>query len=57
MLALADAERVPVVPFGAGTSLEGHVIPVDGGISLDLTRMNTIVALAPEDLTPPSSPA
>jgi D-lactate dehydrogenase (cytochrome) len=51
VLALADARRVPVTPFGAGTSLEGHVIPVAGGISLDLTRMNRIVALAPEDLT------
>jgi D-lactate dehydrogenase (cytochrome) len=51
VLALADARRVPVTPFGAGTSLEGHVIPVAGGISLDLTRMDRIVALAPEDLT------
>ena len=36
VLAFADERRIPVVPFGAGTSLEGHVIPVDGGISLDL---------------------
>lgn len=43
VLAFADQERIPVVPFGAGTSLEGHVIPVKGGISLDLTRMNRIV--------------
>ena len=42
---------VPVVPFGAGTSLEGHVIPLRGGISLDLTRLNAIVALRPDDLT------
>ena len=34
VLAWADAESVPVTPFGAGTSLEGHVIPVAGGISL-----------------------
>jgi D-lactate dehydrogenase (cytochrome) len=51
VLAYADDERIPVVPFGAGTSLEGHVIPVHGGISLDLTRMNRIVAVRPDDLT------
>src|SRR5919108_1815687 len=42
VVAYANDARVPVVPFGAGTSLEGHVIPVRGGISLDLTRMNGI---------------
>ena len=51
VLAYADDAAVPVVPFGAGTSLEGHVIPLHGGISLDLTRMNAIVALRPDDLT------
>jgi D-lactate dehydrogenase (cytochrome) len=51
VLAYAHENRVPVVPFGAGTSLEGHVIPLHGGISLDLTRMSAIVALRPEDLT------
>jgi D-lactate dehydrogenase (cytochrome) len=51
VLAYADRERVPVVPFGAGTSLEGHVIPLRGGISLDLTRMNALTALRPDDLT------
>jgi D-lactate dehydrogenase (cytochrome) len=51
VLAYADGAGVPVVPFGAGTSLEGHVIPLEGGISLDLTRMNQIVAVRPNDLT------
>jgi D-lactate dehydrogenase (cytochrome) len=51
VLELADATETPVVPFGAGTSLEGHVIPLRGGISLDLTRMNAILALRPDDLT------
>jgi D-lactate dehydrogenase (cytochrome) len=45
VLAFADEHGVPVVPFGVGTSLEGHVIPVRGGITLDLTRMNRIVDL------------
>jgi D-lactate dehydrogenase (cytochrome) len=51
VLALANEADVPVVPFGAGTSLEGHVIPLHGGISLDLTRMNHVVAVRPDDLT------
>ena len=51
VLGYANGAGVPVVPFGAGTSLEGHVIPLRGGISLDLTRMSSIVALRPDDLT------
>jgi D-lactate dehydrogenase (cytochrome) len=51
VLALADAERIPVTPFGLGSSLEGHVIPVAGGISLDLSRMSRILAVEPENLT------
>lgn len=51
VLAHSNAAGVPVVAFGAGTSLEGHVIPLRGGISLDLTRMNRIVAVRPDDLT------
>jgi D-lactate dehydrogenase (cytochrome) len=51
VLAIAHEQRVPVTPFGAGSSLEGHVIPVAGGISLDLTRMDRILDLSPQDLT------
>ena len=42
--------RVPVIPFGAGSSLEGQISAVAGGISLDLSRMNRILAIRPEDL-------
>ena len=42
--------RCPMTAFGAGSSLEGHVVPVHGGISVDLTRMNRIVRLNAEDL-------
>ncbi len=51
VLALANERRVPVTPFGAGSSLEGHVIPTRGGISLDLSRLDRIVELAPGDLS------
>jgi D-lactate dehydrogenase (cytochrome) len=44
------AHDVPMVAFGAGSSLEGHVIPLRGGISIDLTRMNRIVRLSVDDL-------
>jgi D-lactate dehydrogenase (cytochrome) len=44
------AHDVPMVAFGAGSSLEGHVIPVRGGVSIDLTRMNRIVRLSVDDL-------
>ena len=51
VLALAEEQRIPVTPFGAGSSLEGHVIPVEGGISLDLTRMNRVLDVSPGNLT------
>ena len=51
VLAVAAEHRIPVTAFGAGTSLEGHVIPVRGGISLDLTRLDRIVEISPANLT------
>ena len=50
VVAWANERRVPIVPFGAGTSLEGHVIPLAGGISLDLTRLNRLIDVRPADL-------
>lgn len=42
--------QIPMIAYGAGTSLEGHVHAVQGGVSVDLTRMNRILAIRPEDL-------
>lgn len=47
---ICRAYSVPVVPFGAGTGLEGGVIPVQGGVSLDLSAMNRILRIGAEDL-------
>ncbi len=51
VVALAHEHAVPVIPFGVGSSLEGHLLAVQGGVSIDLSRMNRIVALQPDDLT------
>jgi len=48
---LADQYAVPVIPFGVGSSLEGHLLAVQGGVSIDLSRMNQVLAVQPEDLT------
>jgi D-lactate dehydrogenase (cytochrome) len=48
---LADAHVVPVIPYGAGSSLEGHLLAVQGGVSIDLNRMNQVLSVQPEDLT------
>lgn len=50
ILKFANTHRIPVVPFGLGSSLEGHVIPYHGGISIDFQRMNRIVEVRPKDL-------
>jgi D-lactate dehydrogenase (cytochrome) len=44
------AHATPIIAFGAGTSVEGHVLAVQGGIAVDLSRMNRIVAVRAEDL-------
>lgn len=50
-VALASQHDVPVIPFGVGSSLEGHLLAVQGGISIDLGRMNKVLSVNPEDLT------
>ncbi|WP_419187065.1 FAD-binding oxidoreductase [Azohydromonas sediminis] len=51
VVGLAAEHGVPVIPYGIGSSLEGHLLAVHGGVSIDLSRMNRIVRVNPEDLT------
>ena len=51
IVSLADRHAVPVIPYGVGSSLEGHLLAVQGGISIDLSRMNRVLQVNPEDLT------
>lgn len=46
---LADKHQIPVVPYGLGTSLEGHVIPYDHGITIDFSVMNNILEIREKD--------
>ena len=47
---LCATHNVPLIPFGVGSSLEGHLNAPQGGISLDLSHMNTIKKVYQEDL-------
>jgi D-lactate dehydrogenase (cytochrome) len=49
VLSACYCNEIPVIPFGAGTSLEGHTLAVRGGLSIDVSRMNRIKAVHPED--------
>ncbi|MDX9996276.1 MAG: FAD-linked oxidase C-terminal domain-containing protein [Rhodocyclaceae bacterium] len=50
VVALCHAYRVPIIAYGTGTSLEGHLLAVRGGICIDLSGMNHVLAIRPEDL-------
>ncbi len=49
ILALADQEKIPVTPRGSGTSVTGAVLPLKGGIVLDMSNLNRIEDIKPED--------
>lgn len=50
-VALCAQYKVPVIPFGVGSSLEGHLLAVQGGISIDVGRMDKVLSINAEDLT------
>jgi D-lactate dehydrogenase (cytochrome) len=48
---LCAQHGVPIIPYGNGSSLEGHLLAVQGGVSIDLSEMNHVLSINPEDLT------
>jgi D-lactate dehydrogenase (cytochrome) len=50
ILTACDAARVPVVPYGAGTSLEGQLAAVRGGVSIDTSRMDKVLEVNPDSM-------
>ena len=47
---VCHAQRVPMIPFGAGSSLEGQLFALAGGVSIDMTRMNRVIEVNPDSL-------
>ena len=47
---ICAANGTPIIPYGTGTSLEGHVIAAEGGVSLDVTQMDRVLAVNVEDM-------
>jgi D-lactate dehydrogenase (cytochrome) len=49
LVRLCTAHDVPIVPFGAGTSIEGNALPIHGGVSVNMSEMNAVLAVHAED--------
>src|SRR3546814_17260730 len=49
LVKLCSAADIPIVPFGAGTSIEGNALAINGGISLDMSQMDQVIAVNAED--------
>jgi len=50
VMSAANDHGIPVTPYASGTSLEGNAVPVNNGITLDMSRMDAILEIRPDDL-------
>ncbi len=50
-VAACARHRVPIIPYGVGSSLEGHLLAIHGGVSIDLSQMNQVLKIDADDLT------
>lgn len=47
---LCAERKIPVIPYGTGTSLEGHIAALHGGVCIDLSQMDKVIEARPEDM-------
>ena len=47
---ICNQHQVPLIPYGTGTSIEGHLLALEGGVSIDLSQMNSVLKTNPEDM-------
>ncbi len=50
IVSICRSHRVPMIPYGVGTSLEGHILAIHGGVCIDLSQMNQVLAIHDQDL-------
>ncbi len=50
IVSICRRHRVPMIPYGVGTSLEGHILAIRGGVCIDMSRMNKVLTVHEEDL-------
>ena len=57
IMKICNDESCPIIPYGVGTSLEGHIQPIRGGVTLDMANMNKVLAIHQEDMDAVVQPA
>lgn len=50
IIRICHQHQCPIIPYGVGTSLEGHIVPAEGGITIDTSQMNNILSINPDDM-------